>query len=72
VNPSAPPPHPSRCSPARADFAEIVAAHANAVSRGDLAYRDPSTGLFVLTYRAHLERGTCCSSGCRHCPFIDS
>lgn len=26
-------------------------------------------GLFVFTERYHLLRGTCCESGCRHCPF---
>jgi hypothetical protein len=23
----------------------------------------------VFTARAHLERGYCCGSGCRHCPY---
>ncbi len=36
-----------------------------------MIYRDPSTGLSVLTVTAHLERGTCCDSGCRHCPYVD-
>jgi hypothetical protein len=26
-------------------------------------------GLMVLTESYHLERGYCCGSGCRHCPF---
>jgi len=26
-------------------------------------------GLMVLTEKYHLERGYCCGSGCRHCPF---
>lgn len=26
-------------------------------------------GLLVFTERFHLRRGTCCGSGCRHCPF---
>lgn len=26
-------------------------------------------GLMVFTERFHLKRGTCCASGCRHCPF---
>ena len=26
----------------------------------------------VLTVAAHLERGTCCNSGCRHCPFVEN
>lgn len=23
----------------------------------------------VFTEKAHLDRGSCCGSGCRHCPF---
>ena len=26
-------------------------------------------GLMVLTRKYLLERGTCCDSGCRHCPY---
>lgn len=26
-------------------------------------------GYIVFTERYHLERGYCCGSGCRHCPF---
>jgi hypothetical protein len=26
-------------------------------------------GLMVLTEKYHLDRGTCCGNGCRHCPF---
>lgn len=49
--------------------AAIVAAHAAACARGATTYRDPTTGYVVFTELAHLERGTCCGSGCRHCPF---
>lgn len=27
-------------------------------------------GLLVYTADFHLKRGSCCGSGCRHCPFI--
>lgn len=27
-------------------------------------------GLLVYTAAFHLKRGSCCGSGCRHCPFI--
>ena len=27
-------------------------------------------GLFVLTREYLLKRGTCCGSGCRHCPYV--
>ncbi|HTE23047.1 DUF5522 domain-containing protein [Flavitalea sp.] len=26
-------------------------------------------GLMVMTAAYHLERGSCCGNGCRHCPF---
>ncbi len=26
-------------------------------------------GLLVFTEAHHLKRGSCCGSGCRHCPF---
>ena len=63
-------PHPSRCDPHRADYDEIVRAHELAVSLGLPSYRDPASGLMVLCVTTHLVRGTCCDSGCRHCPFI--
>ena len=28
-------------------------------------------GRKVMTRKAHLERGYCCHSGCRHCPYKD-
>jgi hypothetical protein len=28
-------------------------------------------GLFVFTEKYHLERGFCCKSGCRHCPYFE-
>ena len=26
-------------------------------------------GFFVFTEAYHLKRGTCCGSGCKHCPY---
>jgi len=26
-------------------------------------------GYIVLTEKYHLERGTCCGNGCKHCPY---
>ncbi|MDB4347372.1 DUF5522 domain-containing protein [Bacteroidia bacterium] len=26
-------------------------------------------GLLVFTRKYHLKRGTCCKSGCKHCPY---
>ena len=43
--------------------------HDQAVSRGEDYYFDPDTGLLVMTGPALRDRGECCGSGCRHCPF---
>ncbi|NNN08623.1 MAG: hypothetical protein HKL85_05450 [Acidimicrobiaceae bacterium] len=66
-----PTPHRSRLSPSRADFAIIMAAHDVAVEAGHKTYLDPATGLIVQTRNTHLERGTCCANGCRHCPWVE-
>ncbi|MDH2903016.1 MAG: DUF5522 domain-containing protein [Actinomycetota bacterium] len=65
-------PHQSRLSRSRADFEIILAAHDQAQRAGQRTYLDPSTGLVVQTRNAHLERGSCCHSGCRHCPWVES
>jgi len=44
-------------------------AHDDAESLGNEGYFDPQTGLFVMTTRYLIERGTCCESRCRHCPY---
>ncbi|HQU00405.1 MAG TPA: DUF5522 domain-containing protein [Acidimicrobiales bacterium] len=66
-----PRPHPSRLDPTRRDYDEILLAHQRAIDEGEPFYRDPATGLMVLTRATHLARGTCCASGCRHCPYLD-
>jgi len=40
------------------------------MARGDPGYADPDTGLFVLTAAYLADRGRCCHSGCRHCPYL--
>ncbi|XP_027468230.1 uncharacterized protein C1orf53 homolog isoform X1 [Zalophus californianus] len=47
----------------------IVDLHAGACAAGQLHYVDPATGYTVLTQLAHLQRGKCCGSACRHCPY---
>ncbi len=47
------------------------AAHDRAVAAGEPGYLDPDTGYFVFTAVTLAERGTCCGSGCRHCPYPD-
>jgi Family of unknown function (DUF5522) len=66
-----PRPQPSRLDPGREDYEAIITAHECAVEEGRFTYEDPSTGLIVLTVIAHVARGTCCESGCRHCPYLD-
>lgn len=66
-----PRPHPSRLDPGRDDYDEIIERHATAVRAGEPTYVDPATGLLVLTVAVHLERGACCGSGCRHCPYVE-
>ncbi len=48
---------------------EITRLHELACSRGEFEYRDPLTGYIVFTRLKHLQRGTCCGSACRHCPY---
>ena len=44
-------------------------AHRRAVAAGEATYSDPDTGYSVFTEVYHLARGSCCDSGCRHCPY---
>jgi hypothetical protein len=32
-------------------------------------YYIDKTGLMVFTEKYHRDRGYCCKSGCRHCPY---
>jgi Family of unknown function (DUF5522) len=63
-------PHPERLDPADPGYDEILAAHQAAVAQGQLRYRDPHTGLWVMTAVKHWRRGFCCEVGCRHCPYL--
>uniref|UniRef100_A0A8C9L841 Chromosome 1 open reading frame 53 n=1 Tax=Pavo cristatus TaxID=9049 RepID=A0A8C9L841_PAVCR len=47
----------------------IVELHREAAAAGRQTYVDPTTGYQVLTEAAHLRRGKCCGSACRHCPY---
>jgi hypothetical protein len=44
-------------------------AHREACARKETLYEDPQSGLWVFTEYALQERGYCCHSGCRHCPY---
>lgn len=63
-------PHPSRLAPDHPLRSQILAAHRAAIEAGEPGYLDPATGLFVLTAAELAARGTCCDSGCRHCPYL--
>jgi hypothetical protein len=65
-------PLPARYSPRHRGFAEGMDRHAAAVAQGRPAYPDPVTGLAVFTARFLADRGYCCDSGCRHCPYVDA
>ena len=65
-------PHPARLEPARPDYVAIMEAHHQAVTTGAPAYLDPASGLLALTARTLWDRGECCGSGCRHCPWVDA
>lgn len=64
-------PHPSRLALDDPRREEILIAHAEALSCGEAGYLDPATGLLVFTAAYLAERGRCCDSGCRHCPYIE-
>ncbi len=56
--------------PAQPDLPpEIQQAHQQACERKEAMYQDPKTGYMVMTEVFLKDRGYCCKSGCRHCPF---
>jgi len=64
-------PHPRRLPPDTPHYDEILGLHAVAVRRGATRYRDPATGLWAMTAVYLWERGYCCYSDCRHCPWVE-
>jgi hypothetical protein len=47
-----------------------MTAHAAAVAVGADTYADPVSGYDVFTAAYLASRGTCCDTGCRHCPYV--
>ncbi len=47
----------------------IEALHTVAVQAREESYIDPKTGYSVMTELYLKAQGTCCQSGCRHCPY---
>lgn len=62
-------PDPRRLRLNHPQRAQILRAHADAVARGLPVYADPVSGLSVFTAVFLADRGYCCESGCRHCPY---
>ncbi len=48
---------------------EALERHRRSCEAGEAGYVDPDSGLFVMTSYYLRERGYCCGSGCRHCPY---
>ncbi|XP_047442293.1 uncharacterized protein C1orf53 homolog [Mugil cephalus] len=48
---------------------DIHRKHREACEAKKQMYVDPSSGYKVFTEYAHLQRGKCCGSACRHCPY---
>jgi hypothetical protein len=63
-------PHPDRLPLSTPRRHEILAAHDAAMAASQAGYIDPISGLFVLTAVYLRDRGTCCTKGCRHCPYV--
>lgn len=64
-------PDPGRLDPGRPDYQAILAAHSRALEAGEDGYLDPATGWWSFTAAYLWERGSCCDSGCRHCPYVN-
>ena len=63
-------PHPARFDPGAPGYDAALRAHDAAVQAGQAGYLDPGSGLFVMTAAYLIDRGSCCHSGCRHCPYL--
>lgn len=63
-------PAPARFSPEHPRFAEVIELHERSITLDTYGYRDPSTGLLVFSAKYLWDRGFCCDTGCRHCPYV--
>ena len=63
-----PPPNPTS-QPGAGASQPKTATRAEDLAPEDFYYEGP---YLVFTAAYHLKRGTCCSSGCRHCPYRES
>lgn len=63
-------PAPARLAPDDPHRSEILARHERSIEMDTFGYRDPATGLLVFSAAYLWERGYCCQTGCRHCPYV--
>ena len=63
-------PHPDRLTEDHPAREAVLAAHRAALASGAPGYIDPVTGLWVMTAGYLADRGTCCNTLCRHCPYV--
>lgn len=63
-------PHPDRLTADHPAREAVLAAHRAALASGAPGYLDPVSGLWVMTARYLADRGTCCNTSCRHCPYV--
>lgn len=64
-------PPTSRLAPDHPLRREILDRHEAALLAGHPTYLDPASGYAVFTSRYLADRGHCCGSACRHCPYVD-
>lgn len=64
-------PSPQRLHPNHPGYEAIVEAHERAMASGQELYPDPITGLWAMTAQGLWDRGYCCDTGCRHCPYVE-
>lgn len=59
----------ARLSKSHPHYEEIMKLHKEAIINKNDIYIDPETEYAVLTAEFLLNRGYCCETGCRHCPY---
>lgn len=63
-------PHPDRLAVDHPAREAVLVEHRAALASGAPGYFDPVSGLWVMTACSLADRGTCCHTGCRHCPYV--
>ena len=63
-------PAAERIDPDHPLYELIMAAHERSIELDTYGYRDPQSGLLVFSAKYLWDRGYCCDTGCRHCPYV--